>query len=187
MKGRFIVLEGPDGSGTTTHAALLAEALQREGRDVLLTMEPSDGPIGRSIRDILQGNTLPSAEGVQLLFTADRASHVADVIRPALEAGKVVVCDRYAPSTVAYGSALGLDSAWLSNLNSVFPQPDATFLLLPPLEVCLERMMKRKSQDLFEERAFQQKVHTAYEDIADRKSTRLNSSHIQKSRMPSSA
>lgn len=101
MTGHFIAFEGGDGSGKSTHARLVAERLQKDGHDVLLTREPGDTPAGKTIREIIIEHTLePRAE--LLLFLADRAEHVEKVIRPALEAGKIVICDRFSGSTFAY-------------------------------------------------------------------------------------
>src|SRR3989338_936072 len=162
----LIVLEGPDGAGTTKHSALLAERLRAQGRDVVLTAEPTDGPIGESIRSILKstvGVPIPSPAALQLLFCADRADHVARVIQPALTAGKTVITDRYVLSTIVYGAAQGLDPEWLRAINSAFPKPDVTFLLLPPYEVCAERVSRRATKDQFEVDAFQRKVYAEYE------------------------
>ena len=159
----LIVLEGPDGAGTTKHSKLLAERLSREGHDVVLTAEPTDGPIGLQIRSMLKGDHLPDAATVQLLFCADRADHVARVIAPALAAGKTVITDRYALSTIVYGAAQGLDRDWLQSINDAFPKPDVIFLLLPPYEVCAERVGRRATKDQFEVDAFQRKVYAEYE------------------------
>lgn len=149
MRGRFIVLEGPDGSGTTTHTALLANRLQEQGVDVLLTQEPSDGPIGRFIRAELSLGTMPS-DALQMLFSADRAWHIAQVVQPALESGKTVVCDRYSLSTLLYGKALGLSADWLENMNKYFIQPDVLAIALPSFEVCMQRLNKRDIKDMLE-------------------------------------
>ena len=166
MKGRFIVLEGPDGSGTTLHSRLLAERLQKEGVPVLVTAEPTDGPIGRFIRMLLKGEERVPSSALQLLFTADRAWHVENVIRPALAEGKTVISDRYAPSTIAYGMALGLDQDWLKNLNKEFIQPDREIFALPPLAVCLERLGRREERDILEQENLQEKIHAAYAALA---------------------
>lgn len=163
MKGQFIVLEGPDGSGTTTHAKLLAEALAKDGRDVVLTAEPTDSPIGRFIREQLQKKTIESPSALQLLFCADRAWHIEKVIKPALAAGKTVISDRYVISTLIYGEALGLDPDWLVRVNTPFLEPDIMMIALPPLHVCLERIRKRKQLDVFENSPFQKKVYDLYE------------------------
>jgi dTMP kinase len=166
MQGTFIVLEGPDGSGTTTHSRLLAETLEREGHDVVLTAEPSDGPIGKWIRELLKtGKMSPMA--LQLLFCADRAWHVDTVIRPALESGKTVISDRYWHSTIVYAQAQGLDISGLREINDRFPQPDLTIVALPPLAVCLERMGSRSEKDVFEREDLQRKIHASYKTLSD--------------------
>ncbi len=162
-KGRFIVLEGPDGSGTTTHAKILAETLQSQGEDVVLTAEPTDSPIGKFIREQLQAKTVECPSALQLLFCADRAWHIEKVIKPALAAGKTVISDRYVISTLIYGEALGLDPDWLVRVNTPFLEPDIMIIALPPLHVCLERIMKRKQLDVFENTRFQKLVYDLYE------------------------
>lgn len=163
MKGQFIVLEGPDGSGTTTHSDILAKKLAGEGRDVILTAEPTDSAIGRFIRDQLKNKSIPSPTALQLLFCADRAWHIEHVIKPALEEGKTVISDRYVISTLIYGEALGLDPDWLLSVNTPFVEPDIMMIALPPLHVCLERINKRKQLDVFENTAFQKKIYDLYE------------------------
>ena len=158
----FIVLEGPDGAGTTTHARLLADTLTLAGYDVLLTAEPSDGFIGTFIRSQLSQKTVPSPAALQLLFLADRAWHVDAVVRPALDSGKVVICDRYCTSTIVYGAALGLDSDWLRNICCQFPRPDLEIWTLPPLTTCIERMKKRNTTDVLEESAIVSRVYQEY-------------------------
>jgi len=164
--GTFIVIDGPDAAGTTLHSRLLAERLGKEGKDVLLTTEPTDGPVGRWIRALLKEKTVSSST-LQLLFTADRAWHVEQVILPALQAGKTVVSDRYTFSTVAYGMALGLDGPWLEDVNRNFPKPDTVIFTLPPLAVCLERLGRREQHDFLESRELQEHIHAAYRKLAE--------------------
>ena len=140
---QFIVFEGPDGSGTTFHAKRFAERLREDGRDVLLTCEPSEGPIGGTIRSALNTTPLPPPDSLQLLFTADRADHLAREIIPALNAGTTVVCDRFILSTIIYGSSQGLSKEWLETLNRQFREPDLTIVTLPPYSVCRERLERR--------------------------------------------
>lgn len=171
MKGKFIVLEGPDGSGTTTHSKLLAETLRKAGEDVLLTAEPTDSTIGKFIREELKSKSVESPSALQLLFCADRAWHIEKVIKPALAAGKVVISDRYVISTLVYGEALGLDPDWLLQVNTPFLEPDVLIFAMPPLHVCLERIKKRKQLDVFENTRFQKKIYDLYEKAgADDKS-----------------
>ncbi len=166
MPGRFIVLEGPDGAGTTSHGQLLSAALLSDGHDVLLTAEPTGGSIGTYVRHRLSSGDMPSPAAMQLLFCADRAQHVEEVIKPALAAGKIIVCDRYVPSTMVYGQAAGVDEAWLSCINAVFPKPDILLYLLPPFAVCRQRIALRTRQDAFEKETFQRRVHELYQSIA---------------------
>lgn len=161
MKTRFIVLEGPDGAGTTSHAEALARHVSAAGYDVLRTFEATDGPIGTFIREALKTNELPGA-AIQLLFTADRAWHLERVVQPALGRGAVVICDRYALSTVIYGAAQGMDRSWLQLVNKNFIQPDLQLLALPPFETCMERLGLR-DKDAFEaDDSLQRRVYDLY-------------------------
>ncbi len=138
MSGAFITLEGIDGSGKTTQAGLLADWLRKEGHSVRLTREPGGTHIGETVRDLLLSpdrNMTPTAE--LFLYLADRSLHVAEVIRPALEKGQVVVCERHADSTLAYqGHGRGLDCDLLRRLNALATDgisPDLTIVLdIPP-------------------------------------------------------
>lgn len=161
MPGAFIVLEGPDGAGTSTHSALLAQSLENRGFSTVLTAEATDGPIGLFIRTCLHDPTI-SLTALQLLFCADRAAHSENVLCPAVERGQTVICDRYALSTVIYGGACGIDADWLLHINAVFPQPDLQILTLPPFETCRKRVQER-TQDIFEaKQAFQRDVYERY-------------------------
>lgn len=159
--GSYIVLEGPDGGGSTTHAKLLCETLRNRGFDVVQTAEPTTGPIGTVIRSELRGKGIP-ADALQMLYSADRAWHMAKVVRPALEAGAVVVGERCHVSTLLYGEALGLDVPWLERMNEKFASPDLLLVLMPPFDVCAARLGIRE-RDLLEQDSLQRKVHVAYE------------------------
>ena len=132
----FITLEGPDGSGKTTQARLLAEWLREQGYEVVLTREPGGTDIGDQIRAVLHDprNTAMNARAEILLYSASRAQHVAQRIRPALAAGKIVISDRYADSTLAYqGYGRGLDLETLRTI-TIF----ATSGLTPDLTLYLD-------------------------------------------------
>lgn len=166
MRPIFIVLEGPDGSGTTLHSALLAKRLEAQGLKVLCTFEPTDGPIGAAIRRDLDRGVAFSPLELQKRFCSDRAWHLKEVISPALRAGSIVISDRYIPSTLAYGEALGVRREELEKMNKDFIQPSLLFLLLPPFGVCAERLASRAKLDALEEATFQRRVYDLYVRMA---------------------
>ncbi len=141
----FITVEGIEGSGKSTALTLLSQEMERRGFDVLLTREPGGCGLGRAIRPIvLDARTRSLNMRAELyLFLADRAQHVAEVIRPALEAGQIVLCDRYTDSTLAYqGYGRGLDPEKLRHINDMATgglTPDLTLLMDLPVTVGLER------------------------------------------------
>ncbi|PIR54299.1 dTMP kinase [Candidatus Peregrinibacteria bacterium CG10_big_fil_rev_8_21_14_0_10_42_8] len=167
MTAKFIVIDGPDGSGTTRQSELLADRLRKAGDTVLLSAEPTNSSIGKEVRAMLHKESMPSADAVQLLFCADRADHVENVIKPALAQGNTVILDRYALSTIVYGKAQGVDGQWLETINAAFPKPDLTFITLPPFDVCMERIGRRSVQDQFEVESFQRRVYDYYKSIED--------------------
>jgi dTMP kinase len=167
----FIVFEGSEGSGKSTQAKLLASRLSELGKPVMLTREPGGTQLGEQVRrlllDLHVGPITPMAEA--LLFTAARAEHVENVIRPALEAGELVVCDRFSDSTLAYqGGGRGLDIADLRATQCFATgglEPDLRLLLDLPVEVGLAR---RYADEVSvnrldaESRAFHERVRSAY-------------------------
>jgi dTMP kinase len=142
---RFITFEGGEGAGKSTQIRLLAEALQAAGQDVVVTREPGGTPGAEQIRSLLVegGAARWQAETEALLHFAARAEHLAAVIRPALAAGKWVLCDRFADSTIAYqGYGQGLDLAWLWTLRRHIvgaTEPGLTLMLDMPVEAGLAR------------------------------------------------
>lgn len=155
-RGRFIVFEGIDGSGKTTQARLLAEALEKKGRSVRLTAEPTDLPTGRALRDALGGRVSKSECEMAVLFVQDRIAHniqPTDGIVALLESGVDVICDRYYYSTLAY-QGQSTDYAWVKAMNLRCPQitkPDLCIYvdLLP--EQSLERISRgRESVEIYE-------------------------------------
>lgn len=145
----FITFEGIEGSGKSSQIMRAEAFLRKQGRDVLRTFEPGGSQLGMTLRRILLDvRTRDLTSQAELfLMLADRAQHVIEVIRPALEAGKVVLCDRYGDSTVAYqGYGRGLDPKQLQQFNLVAVDelcPDATFLLDVEPEIGLRRALKR--------------------------------------------
>jgi dTMP kinase len=165
-RGFFLALEGLDGVGKTTQAKLLAQALQSRGWKVVLTREPTHGPYGQRLRQILQQgrrNLSPAEELV--LFIADRREHVTQVILPALAAGHIVITDRYFYSSLAYQGALGLDPEEIRSQHAAFaPTPDLVIILSLPLPQILARLALRVNQpaDAFEKAEYLEKVGKIY-------------------------
>lgn len=186
MKGRFISFEGGEGCGKTTHIALLAERLRAKGIEVVLTREPGGTPLCEAIRGLLQLDTAgesPVPEAEALLFCASRAQLVRNVIRPALERGAWVLCDRFADSTLAYqgyGRGFPLDAlrALLSFATGGLI-PDTTFLLEASLETRNGRLDARYGTgvgaDRFEreEDDFHRRVREGFEALADAEPDRI--------------
>jgi dTMP kinase len=174
--GLFVVMEGIDGCGSTTHAKLLAKAIKSRGPEVVLTCEPSTGPIGGLIRQVLQRRLfVPDATGprnfdwstMALLFAADRMDHLDSTVAPALRAGQVVVSDRYDLSSLAYQSVTahsGPESIpWIRELNAQALRPDITIVIDVPAEVAEERRRSRGGvEEMFEAREIQAKLATVY-------------------------
>ncbi|MHC1610498.1 MAG: dTMP kinase [Candidatus Methanospirareceae archaeon] len=150
-KGILIVIEGLDGAGLSTQAAALAEYLRGKEKGVMLTKEPTDSPIGRLIKSALNRNPELSSFALQLLFAADRAEHLEEEIEPALSADKIVICDRYILSSLAFGG-VDNDVEFLKEINSRFRKPDITFIIDTPPRICLDRITRsRENVELFED------------------------------------
>ena len=143
MKGIFIVFEGPDGSGQSTQADLLIKWFEKRNVKAYLTKEPTKSLIGGIIRSILKAEWKVNMRTLQLLFSADRDHHLNREIVPYLERGINVISDRYLLSTLAFGS-LEENLDWLKQINSNFPEPDLTFILNVPGQVCAERIAKNR-------------------------------------------
>jgi dTMP kinase len=152
MPSRFIVFEGLDGAGTTTQAKLLAERLQGMGRSVYLAHQPSEGPVGLLIRQILAGRSATSqADGklgvvdervMALLFAADRLDHLDNQIEPRLARGEDVILDRYTLSSLAYQGA-SVSHDFIQHANRFARKPDLTLFLYVPSAVALDRVRSR--------------------------------------------
>jgi dTMP kinase len=176
-RGRFVVLEGLDGAGTTTQAALLADRLRGAGRRVHVTAEPSAGPVGSLVRQVLKGRIGGGRAGRQaftpwglaLLFAADRTDHFHTEIAPKLEDGIDVVCDRFTMSSLAYqGADLG-DMDWVEVINREAASATAVVFLRVRPEVALGRRHAASvDREIFEVDAFQRKVARRYEEAIRR-------------------
>lgn len=149
----FLTFEGMEGCGKSTQCKKLIEHFVRQGHDVLHTLEPGGSRLGKELRRILLDpkNSDLSAASELFLYLADRAQHISSVIRPALEEGRTVLCDRFADSTVVYqGYGRGLDPSLLHSLNDVAVQglwPDVTILLDVHPEIGLKRALVRNMRD----------------------------------------
>jgi len=161
-RGVFIVFEGIDGSGKSTHIRFLRQELQRRGFDALSTAEPTRTGIGRLIRESVKAaSSQMSPEVEALLFAADRVNHVKQVIEPALAAGRVVVSDRYVYSSLAYQVERGLDFEWVRLINKFAPKADLCMYLDISPEVGIKRMRRRK-KSVFEVLSLQQRIRELY-------------------------
>ncbi len=149
-RGLFITLEGIEGSGKTTQAAILADALRKQGRKVTVTHEPGGTTAGETIRKIFLDPAVSLDAATELLLVlADRAQHVREKLRPAVEAGEIVISDRYSDSTTAYqGYGRGIDLSLLREFNRFATDgmtPDLTIVLDCPVETGLARTRERMS------------------------------------------
>jgi dTMP kinase len=172
----FITLEGPEGSGKTSQMPALADFLQNAGYEVVITREPGGTPVGDQIRDVLMNlknvSIVPRTE--ILLFLAARAQHVDSVIRPALAMGKIVLCDRFGDSTLAYqgyGHKTDLDTLrTLLNFSTGGLKPDLTLLLDIPVSAGMARKRDNCSEwnrlDAYAE-AFHERVRKGYLELAN--------------------
>ena len=143
QQGLFIVLEGIDGTGKSTQGGLLAEWFRAQGREVVASREPTDGPWGREIRATAATGRLSPQDELDL-FLKDRRQHVEELIAPALAAGKVVILDRYYFSTMAYQGMRGFDPAEIRRQNEEFaPKPDLLFILDLDVVTALSRIGAR--------------------------------------------
>ncbi|MBC8587274.1 dTMP kinase [Paratissierella segnis] len=173
MRGKFITLEGPDGSGKSTILNLIGDYLERKGIDFIISREPGGTVIGEKIRDIVldNKNTNMGPETEALLYAAARGQHVYEKIMPALESGKTVVCDRFVLSSLAYqgvGRDLGIEKVKMINdfgLRGIYPDLILFFHIDP--ELTLKRKMLKEAGDRLEQEGaeFHRKVYQGYMEL----------------------
>jgi len=177
--GRFVVLEGIDGAGTTTQVARLVERLRASGVSARATREPSDGPVGTLVRQVLTGRVVtpggraPAWTTMALLFAADRMDHVESEIEPLVARGEVVVSDRYDASSLAYQSvSSGAQSSqaleWIRTLNRHARRPDLTIVLdVPPDRAADRRARRGDAAQLYDQSETQSALAAFYKRLAD--------------------
>jgi dTMP kinase len=175
--GLLIAFEGIDGTGKSSQIQLLAATLRGQGREVVTTREPTDGEYGQRIRQLYVKRDTVSREEELALFVADRREHVAQVIAPALAAGKVVLTDRYYFSTAAYQGANGLNVDDILRQNESFaPRPGLVLLLQIPVAEGLRRIRQLRGErpDSFEGEEYLARVAAVYDRLAGENIVRLD-------------
>ena len=181
-RGFFITFEGTDGAGKTTQIRHLSAELRQAGYDICLTREPGGTPISEQIRDMLLNpdHSEMAATTELLLYAASRAQHVSEVIKPALEAGKIVISSRFADAMVVYqGYGRGLDLERINRLNRIATDgvtPDVTVVLDLPVEIGLQRVRKRRGGlDRLEREKieFHQRLRDGYRALAEQEPQRI--------------
>lgn len=181
MKGMFITVEGPDGSGKTTQLQLLVRSLTEKGFEVIVTREPGGTKVGNSIREVLlspeHDEMTPRVE--MMLYAASRAQNVDQVIRPALKRGAIVVCDRFVDASIAYqGYGLQYDLTQILSLNewaTAGIKPDLTFLFDLTPDEASRRMKDRGQLDRIESRdeTFHQRVYDGFKKLLEQHPDRM--------------
>jgi len=179
----FITLEGVEGSGKTTVAKILINILEEKGHKVIYTREPGGNKIAESIREVLldTDNTTMDARTEALLYAAARRQHLVDIIEPALAEGKIVICDRFIDSSIAYqGYARNIGPELVEYINDFAlagKRPDLTILIDVKPEVGLERINKDKNREVnrldLEELSFHQAVYNGYHELAKKHDKRI--------------
>ena len=177
-KGLFITFEGADGCGKTTQMKLLAEYLKNNGADVVLTREPGAKGLGEKVREILLNyEGLVSDRCESFLFLADRAQNIDIIVNPAIEEGKIVLCDRHIDSTVAYqGFGRGLDIERINMLNNIATnskKPDLTFVFDIDVETSMKRVGKEKDRMESAGIDFHNRVRKGYLELAKQEPQRI--------------
>ncbi len=170
--GKFIVIEGLDGSGQTTQANLLKNYLIKRGFKVVLTKEPTEkSEAGKLVNKVLRNKKLfvYDLKTLQEEFAEDRKWHQKNTVEPNLKKGKIVISDRSQFSSFAYGAASGVDLDYLFKINEKFIEPDLVILLNTSPKTCVERIKKRGDKEtIFEKEKKLEKIWGAYEDLVEK-------------------
>jgi dTMP kinase len=145
-QGVLIVFEGTDGTGKSTQLQLLYDILHKKGYPVIATREPTDGKYGQKIRQLYKNRERYSDEEELGLFLADRKEHVETLLVPALNQGKIILCDRYFLSTAAYQGAIGFDPETVLARNTFAPEPDLALLFQVPIDIGLSRITNGRGE-----------------------------------------
>ncbi|MBQ6478796.1 MAG: dTMP kinase [Erysipelotrichaceae bacterium] len=190
MKGYFITFEGPDGSGKTTVATAVCEELKKRGYEVIHTREPGGIEISEKIRNIILDpeNTMMDAKTEALLYAASRRQHLVEKVFPALEAGKIVICERFLDSSLAYqgyGRQLGFDEVLEINLFAIDrTYPDLTVYLDVDEKVGLDRLSDRSFKDRLDQESidFHHRVSQGYQEVLRRFKDRIRIVDASRSR-----
>lgn len=181
MRGKFITVEGTDGAGKSTQIELLVKYLESNGFEVVVTREPGGTSISEKIREIILDveNSEMSDITEALLYAASRAQHISQKIKPAVEDGKVVICDRFVDSSIAYqGYARGLDMSLIEDVNMYAVDgmiPDATLFFDIKPEIGIARKKNVQSLDRIEKEAldFHYKVYNGYKELLEKYPQRI--------------
>lgn len=177
-QGLFITFEGPDGCGKTTQMNLLAQYFEKKGKKVVLTREPGGKGLGEKVREILLNyNGEVSDRCESFLFLADRAQNIDIIVKPAVEQGEIVLCDRHIDSTVAYqGYGRGLDINEINMLNNLATggkKPDLTLVFDVDVETSMKRVGKEKDRMESAGIDFHNRVRNGYLELAKQEPTRI--------------
>ena len=178
QKGLFITFEGGDGCGKTTQLNLVAKYLEEQGKTVVITREPGSKGLGQKLRELIlhyDGDIAPNAEA--FLFLADRAQHVLKLIKPAIEQGKIVLCDRHTDSSVAYqGYGRGESIEQIKNFNNIATQgitPDLTLVFDVSEDIAQKRVGSEKDRMESAGKDFHKRVREGYLEIAKQEPQRV--------------
>ena len=171
----IVSIEGLDGSGKSTIIKKVAEKLMKHNIDVLITSEPTNGPVGKLIKEYLKQQQVERDRNLEaLLFAADRLWHWKNVIQPAVISGKIVITDRYLHSSLAYQSTNLIEEKWILEINKYVPDPDISVFIDVPPEICLKRLKKSgRSLSIMENIENLEVVYKRYLDLVKRGKLRV--------------